>query len=195
LPFGNIEYWSLLSKATHVALDMAEHFEKRSFRNRYYIAAAHGIQCLSLPLLAGRNQRAAMQDVKISYAENWRQQHWRSLYSSYNRAPYFEYYKDELEDFFLQRYEQLTDFNLASFEWIKNQLGLSFETTYLTAYKKIYPDTHDIRNIKPNDKNSNRFPHYYQVFEDRNGFTANLSVLDLLFNEGRYAAEYLKTQL
>lgn len=192
MPFGNIYYWAHWVNANNVSVDLAEHYEKMSYRNRYYIATAHGKQCLTIPLVAGRNQRAAMKDVIISYAENWRQQHWRTIYSAYNRSPYFEYYKDELESFFLKEYESLVDFNIASIEWIKKQLSLNIEIVLLNEYQKEYSEVLDLRSLKPNETLSIQFQAYYQVFEERNDFIPNLSVLDLLFNEGKYALEYLR---
>jgi hypothetical protein len=35
------------------------------------------------------------------------------------------------------------------------------------------------------------FPPYYQVFKDKTGFLPNMSILDLIFNEGLRAKEYL----
>ena len=42
--------------------------------------------------------------------------------------------------------------------------------------------------------NPNSFEKYPQVFDDKHGFINNLSVLDLLFNEGKFAMDYLKNQ-
>ena len=39
------------------------------------------------------------------------------------------------------------------------------------------------------------FEPYTQVFGKKHGFLNNLSILDLLFNEGRHALDYLKNRL
>jgi hypothetical protein len=52
----------------------------------------------------------------------------------------------------------------------------------------------DVRALVNGKKDLSIFENYTQVFDDKYGFINNLSALDLLFNEGKYAAEYLKTQ-
>jgi hypothetical protein len=44
-------------------------------------------------------------------------------------------------------------------------------------------------------KDSTQLEPYTQVFGEKHGFINNLSILDLLFNEGRYAKDYLKNQI
>ncbi|MFW1373579.1 WbqC family protein, partial [Vibrio parahaemolyticus] len=44
-----------------------------------------------------RDKKNITKDIKISYRDNWVQQHIRTLESIYNRAPFFEYYQDELK--------------------------------------------------------------------------------------------------
>ncbi len=173
-------------------LDAAEHFEKMSYRNRYYIATAHGKQCLSIPLTNGRNQRVPMKEVRIAYAEDWQQQHWRTIFSAYNRSPYFEYYKDSLLEIFQQKFDRLIDFNLATIHWLKQKLNVAFEEKLVDEYVLNFENAIDLRKIKPKDNILFSSRPYYQVFEERTGFLENLSMLDLLFNEGRNAVKYLK---
>lgn len=194
LPFPPLPWWKQVINASELLWDIAGHFEKMSFRNRYYIAAAHGKHCLSIPLTKGREQRISMKDVTIADSENWQQQHWRTLFSAYNRSPYFEYYKDDLEILFLRKYERLIDFNLATVHWVKKQLKIDFEERIIDRYQKTHESALDIRNLKPRDLNSFPPMTYNQVFVDRNGFIPHLCILDLLFNEGRYAMEYLKKE-
>lgn len=192
LPFPPLPWWKQVMKTGIVVWDVAEHFEKMSFRNRYYIAAAHGKHCLSIPLTKGREQRTSMMDVIIADRESWQQQHWRTLFSAYNRSPYFEYYKDELETLFLRKHERLIDFNLATVHWAKKQLGIDIDEKITDHYQETDEDVWDIRNMKPRDLDILPFTAYNQVFADRNGFIPHLSILDLLFNEGNYATTYLR---
>lgn len=192
LPFPPLHWWKPVVDARKVLFDTAEHFEKMSFRNRYYIATAHGKHGLSIPLAKGREQRTAMGNVDIAHNENWQQQHWRTLFSAYNRSPYFEYYKDDLEMLFLHKYERLVDFNLATIHWVKKQLKLEFEEEISTEYQKKPEGVFDLRSLKPRDMDILPFAPYSQVFADRNGFIPHLSILDLLFNEGKYAVSFLR---
>src|SRR5690606_2966239 len=185
-------WWKQAMNASVLLWDLAEHYEKMSFRNRYSIATAHGKHSLSIPLHKGREQRAAMKDIKLSYNENWQKQHWRTLFSAYNRSPYFEYYSPELETIFLKKQERLVDFNMATVHWVKRQLRLNTEEKFITEYRKNHEVVTDLRNLKPQDESAHSPITYHQVFEDRNGFIPHLSILDLLFNEGKYAIQYLK---
>jgi hypothetical protein len=52
----------------------------------------------------------------------------------------------------------------------------------------------DIRYLANGKKDVSSFKPYTQVFGEKHGFINNLSILDLLFNEGRFALDYLKEQ-
>ena len=166
-----------------------------SYRNRYYITGANGLIPLSIPLQQGREQRKRMAEVGISYAENWQVQHWRTLVSVYNRSPYFQHYEPSLQQLFEKKFELLYEFNLASVVWLINQLKADVEIKTTDVYRKEYEnDVADLRNLKPG---AEKLPvkesePYYQLFNERNGFIPNLSILDLLFSEGPYALQWLK---
>jgi hypothetical protein len=52
----------------------------------------------------------------------------------------------------------------------------------------------DFRYLANGKKDQSQFESYTQVFDDKYGFINNLSVLDLVFNEGKFAVDYLKSQ-
>ena len=73
------------------------------------------------------------------------------------------------------------------------QMKLEFETT--TEYFQEVPDgVMDFRFLANGKKDNSQFETYTQVFDNKQGFLSNLSVLDLIFNEGKFALDYLKTQ-
>jgi hypothetical protein len=193
IPFPNIYWWAIASSAKLVCFDKAEHFHKMSYRNRYYLSGSNGLVQLSIPLQHGRDQRTSMGKLSISNTERWQVQHWRTLFSVYNRSPYFEHYAISLEKLFTTRYNSLIEFNLASVHWLKEQLKLRFEEQYLDEYNLSY-DGPDLRkNFKPGIEKKEGIVHpaYYQVFADRIGFLPNLSMLDLLFSEGPNAMGWI----
>jgi len=196
IPFPNIYWWLQVAEADKVAFDLAEHFEKMTYRNKYFITGANGGIQLSIPLKKGRGQRTPMGDVAIDNSQRWQVQHWRTLVSVYKRSAYFEHYEPLLLPLFEQEYGELSDFNLASVQWLKKQLGLKFEEEMVTVYKHSYEegDT-DMRNaLKPGMEHTaiEGIEPYYQLFSDRNGFLPNLSMLDLLFAEGPHAMQWAK---
>lgn len=182
-------------EADQVCFDVAEHFEKMSYRNRFYIATAAGVHKLSLPVEGGREHKQVMGSARISYRENWQKQHWRTIYSAYNNAPYFEYYASAIEVLYSRHYGDLVGFNMAGVLWLKEQLGLKFTIETLTSYQAEYPDAIcDLRKMKPGFEDCTicDFPLYYQVFQERTGFIPNLSLLDLLFAEGPFTLKWLQ---
>lgn len=193
LPFPNIYWFKQVVQAGSVLWDGKEHFEKMSYRNRYYIATASGALTLSIPIEQGRDQRAVMEDINISYREDWQKQHWRTIVSAYGRSPYFSHYEPELEPLFTTRYEKLYNYNLATIHWLLKQLRVSLEEHTTDSYQKKYEGAvADLRLLKPKDEiTAAAFKPYTQVFADRTGFLTNMSMLDLLFSEGPYALQYL----
>lgn len=188
MPFPNISWWSLVSGSEKVVFDHAEHFIKMTYRNRYYITGANGLIQLTVPLAHGRNQRTAMQDVLIDNKERWQVQHWRTLFSVYGRAPYFEHFASSLEPLFRQKFDKLVAFNQATIQWLKQESGINFNEEVARTYKTYESDVSDLRSVlKPgNEKTAWREDEamYYQLFSERNGFYPNLSMLDMLFSEG-----------
>lgn len=195
VPFPNIAWWLQVSGADKVLFDGAEHFEKMSYRNKYFIAGSNGSIQLSIPLESGREQRTPMNEVVIYNKEHWQTRHWRTLVSVYKRSPYFDHYEYELQPLFEQPYTSLTAFNMATIHWLKKQLHLQFEEAFTENYIKHYDAaTADLRDIKPGiERNPVQMPEpYYQMFADRNGFVPNLSMLDLLCTEGPHAMQWLR---
>jgi hypothetical protein len=158
------------------------------------IAGAEGVISLSVPLEEGRNQNRSMRGVVISNAENWQTRHFKSIQSAYNRSPFFEYYRHELAEVFQKRFELLAEWDLYCLNWVKEKLECRVET--LLTEKTIpfgAEGITDLRNLVL-PKNYTRWNPviYRQVFEERTGFFPNLSILDLLFNEGKNAKELLR---
>lgn len=195
LPFPNIYWWSLVREHDEICLDAKEHFEKMTFRNRYIISGANGPLTLSIPLESGRQQRKPMDEIRICNKDRWQVQHWRTLVSAYSRSPFFEYYQHSLLPLFEQPFDKLIDFNAATMEWLLRALGFRKAIGATTAYIGQYEDgVKDIRAaFKANEYQSkmDNAREYYQVFATRTGFLPNLSMLDLLFAEGRNAGDFL----
>lgn len=181
--FGQVNWYKLLFGFSNIEIAQYEAYPKTSFRNRTIIAGSNGLIVLSVPLQKGRIQKNQTRDVKISYDQDWQEQHWRSIISCYGKSPFFEYYQDSLKVLFKKRQDYLLDLNLASQEWALKQLKSKLIPNYALELEANFRQTeHDIRDqFKPNDfqmvLNKVSYP---QVFEDRIGFQANLSILDLL---------------
>jgi len=192
MPFPNILWWCKVLQANELVWDVQEHFEKMTLRNRYHIAGASGALKMSIPIEGGREHKSVMGKTCIANSDKWQQQHWRTIVSAYANTPYFDHYAASLEALFIEPYKLLTDFSLASVQWLQRQLKISLNESFAATYCKDHPDAiHDLRTraaLAPHPG----FPPYYQVFQERTGFIPNLSLLDLLFSEGPHTLHWLR---
>ena len=181
-----ISYYEKLEAQQKVLLEVHDYFPKQTIRNHCTIATAHGAMKLTIPL-AGRKNKSITKDIRISYAEPWQKLHFKALETAYNNSPYFEYYNYQLEPFYKKEFEFLVDFNLQLTQKIIGLLKLNVELLFTESYNN-FDEENDFRNI---DFTTSSSTEYYQVFADKQGFVPNLSILDLLFNEGPNAKNIL----
>jgi len=181
--FGNIAYFWHLSNHQSVSISLNETYQKQTFRNRCIVLGANGPLNLSVPVERPFGKLTKTKDILISDAENWRQVHWRTLESCYNRTPYFEFYADDLKLLMFNKYAKLHELNLAMTSHLVEKIGL---TVNIDTAEHINGDSEeDMRShFSPKDQSSFLTHPYIQTFTERFGFTNNLSILDLLFNEG-----------
>jgi len=194
IPFPPVYWWMQACRHKTVTIDLGEHYQKMSYRNRYYLAAPEGKLLMSLPLEKGRNQRIAMKDVKLSADTDWQSNHWKTIVSLYNRSPFFEYFEHHFKLLFEQPFDTLHSFNVAGVQLVNDLLKLGLDISTTEIYTKHYPeDIADLRNtlLPQAEPEGMEKVTYYQVFEDRTGFLANCSMLDLLFCEGIAARNIL----
>jgi WbqC-like protein family len=189
-------FFKNLYPSTHLQFEQYENFQKRGFRHRCMIAGADGPVLLSIPLRGGRNQKNLIKDVRVDNRASWQASHWKTIVSCYNRSPWFEYYRDDLSELYKSPFEFLTDWDIACFHWIISKLEINLSVSLTEEWKEKYdPEVwDDWRNrLTPNSIPSEflEAPRYKQVFEDRTGFIPHLSVLDLLFCEGKNAGKVL----
>lgn len=193
---GPIQQYSKLKVYENCLVEHFEHFPKQTYRSRCEIYSPNGKLTLSVPLIK-RNERQATKDVRIAYEYDWQTLHWRSLESCYRRSPFFEYFEDDFRPFYDgKKTEFLVDLNEELQQLILSLMKLKANYSFSSEYHKNYPEATDLRDIispKSNphtDKDFHPIP-YMQVFETRHGFLPNLSIVDLLFNQGSRAQEYI----
>lgn len=190
--FPSISHYAAMVQAEKVTFEMEDNYQKQTNRNRTYIYSPNGIQLLNIPVLHSKKGILKTKDVQIESAFNWQKQHFKSLEAAYRSSPFFEYFEDDFQPIFQQNHNYLMDLNLAVFELINNCLGISISAEKTTEYFLETSNKIDLRNLANGKKDSTICKPYTQVFGEKHGFLNNLSILDLLFNEGRYALDYLK---
>ena len=189
--FGPIQWYQKLYRAEHVVIEQWESFQKQTYRNRCLIATTQGIQVLTVPVVRG--ETSLMKDIRISDHGNWRHLHWNALQSAYGESPFFEYYQDDIQPFFTQRWDYLFDFNEAIRQKMCELIDISPQVSLTGSFQP--KADHDFREaINPKhpapDADFESRP-YYQVYQQKHGFLSNLSILDLLMNTGPESILYL----
>jgi hypothetical protein len=185
--FPCIQYVSKFLLHDIITIDIHENYQRQTYRNRCRIQAANGVYDLSVPVK--KNHHKKIKDVEIDYSELWQKNHSRAILSAYKNSAFYEYYVDEFSFVFSQNHKFLIDLNQKILD--KTISILKIKSRYLYSTDFIGPDTQfDYREIiSPKGKKSIKDydfsqQNYMQVFSERHGFNANLSILDLIFNEG-----------
>jgi len=167
-----------------IVIEAHEHFIKQTYRNRCEIMGANGKQLLSIPLIKQADKELISQK-RISYAEKWQQQHWRSICSAYKNSPYFEYFEDDFKPFYENQFEFLLDYNTQILKTILKILRLKHDFQESTKYQSAPEHLKDLRFLSNTKYQSNTSQKpYYQVFSDKHGFVPGLSCIDAIFNIG-----------
>lgn len=192
--FPSISHFVAISQCDLVTFEMDDNFQKQTNRNRMYIYSPNGIQLLNIPVKHSKTAHQKTKEIKIENDFDWQKQHFKSLEAAYRSSPFFEYFEDDIASIFQKKHTFLMDLNLETMAIVSKCLGLEFDYNETTEYFHEVKDITDFRPLINGKKDTAVFEPYTQVFEEKHGFINNLSILDLLFNEGRYALDYLKKQ-
>lgn len=192
--FPNIAHFWAVVNSDSIHLEVVDNYQKQSYRNRTEIYGANGKLALTVPVSYTQKNRQLYKDVKIANDEQWQLLHLKSLQSAYSMSPFFEYYIDDFMPLFENQFDYILDFNLKCIDMLLNSLQLDIKPIKTTVFEKDPVDKTDFRNFVKRNSEVNTFESYTQVFTEKHGFIPNLSILDLLFNEGPNTALYLKKQ-
>jgi hypothetical protein len=175
-----------------ILIESEEHFPKQTYRNRANICSPDGMLTLTVPVVKGSKIHTNVKDVKISYDFKWQRLHWMGLETCYRRSAYFEYYEDDFAPFYQKHFTYLFDYNEQLLQMLLKFAKIQLPLQHTQTYHKAYPSLNDFRDTISTKKEFEfEQKPYFQVFEERNGFMKNLSIVDLLFNQGPQTINYL----
>ncbi|SDE96232.1 WbqC family protein [Epilithonimonas hungarica] len=179
-----------LDEENEVLFEQFENFPKQTYRNRAAIYGANGKLPLIIPIK--HTGKREVKDIEVSFAEDWRKLHWKSIKTAYQSTPYFEYYEDKLKKIYEEQIISLKDFNLKALGIILDILKTEKKYELTDEYFKN-PEAEDYREkFSAKSESPSEFEKYYQSFSDKNGFIKDLSILDLLCNIGPESLTYIK---
>jgi len=188
-------------------------FRKKGWQNRNRIRINDGTTLLSIPVHT--HSYPKINEVTIDNEKNWSIRHKKSILYNYARAPYFGEIKDFIESIFEKKFQYLVDLNTEIIKFIMNELEIKSKIVFssdLEISKKGSDRVLDIckavdadhyitgtfwaeSNLRVEEfKKSNidvefqKFQHpiYKQIHGE---FIPEMSIIDLLFNEGRKEAK------
>ncbi|TDE01197.1 WbqC family protein [Flavobacterium sandaracinum] len=194
--FPSLSHFAALAQADTITFEIEDNFQKQTNRNRTYIYSPNGIQLLNIPIKHSKESHQKTKDVRIENDFDWQKQHFKSLEAAYRSSPFFEFFEDDIRPIFEKKQEFLLDLNFEALTIIFKCLRMKIEYNTTTEYFQD-ADTATLSDFRPlvnGKKDPSAFAKYTQVFDDKHGFINNLSILDLLFNEGKYTLDYLREQ-
>ncbi|NUM31093.1 MAG: WbqC family protein [Bacteroidetes bacterium] len=175
-----VSYFAYLLKQEKVEISIGEIYLKQTLRNRFYIMGPNNVMRLSIPVI-NKHQQCRISEIKIDYSENFILKHWRSIEASYRNSPYFEHYFDDFYKLFMAKHILLAEFNIEALKIVLNILKSEISVSL---------NTHNIHRTEEIPQQYS-FKKYNQVFADRHGFIKDLSIIDVIFNNGPYSCEIL----
>ncbi|MGJ3236576.1 WbqC family protein [Marivirga sp.] len=194
----SIAFFSNLQGKEKLILEAQEFFEKQTYRNRCHLLSSQQIEILTVPL-QGANKKIKTKDIKIDNSQKWNKKHWRSIQTCYGKSPFFEFFADEFKVIYEKNYKFLWDLNMDLLTICLKITGQKLKITESVSYEKnILGNVMDVRSLihpkKPNYLNQFYKPTAYgQNFG--NNFEPNLSVIDLLMNEGPNARNVIRQSI
>ena len=212
-------YFDLINLVDEFILYDDMQYTRRDWRNRNVIKTSAGLKWLTIPVAVKGNFFQKIQDTTIS-DHGWAKKHWQSIVHSYSKAKHFQTYRETFEALYLSKDEQfLSLINYRFLTAICQILGIdtriSWSHDYVAAGVKterlldlckqagagVYisgPSARAYLNeelfareqIELQYIDYSGYPEYGQLFPP---FAHQVSVIDLIFNEGPEATKYMKT--
>ena len=184
-----------ITKAERVIFEVEDNYQKQTYRNRSHIYGANGKLALNIPVHYTQKNRQAYKDINIANTSNWQLINWKSIESAYRTSPYFEFYEDDIKPLFFSEEENLLDYNFKCLNTILDCLQIDLNYTKTKTFEREPKGIIDLRYlVNVRKEKQYKFSSYIQVFANKHGFLSNLGILDLIFNEGPNAVNYLTSQ-
>lgn len=187
--FPSVLYCREWFQSENSFLEIHENFPKQTIRNRSEILTGNGVLRLSVPVVHQSGVKIPTHEVKIIQTGSWKTDHWRAIESAYSYAPYFEDYAQDIQKIIFESTGLLLETNLKCLELVAKILDkpLDFET----SSEYLVEVVNDFRNTDFLSKENWNLPSYQQVFSYHKPFTPNLSIIDLIFNEGPFCRKWI----
>lgn len=191
--FPNIATFQAMLQADVLAFETGDFFQKQTYRTRCHIYSANGLLTMNIPVKHDQKEHRFTRDVRLENDFAWQKNHFKTLQNAYRSSPYFEYFEEELAVLYQHKDTFLLDFIFRTIDLSFSLLQVNKKYKKIVEYNLQYPEKQDFRCLVNAKTTQNSYvKSYTQVFEAKHGFVPNLSIVDLLFNEGNNAISYLE---
>jgi hypothetical protein len=210
-------YFDLIRRVDEFILYDDVQYTRRDWRNRNVVKTQHGLHWLTIPVDVKGKYTQLIKDVRICDT-TWSERHYKTIAASYARAPYFQVYRDALEELFRGATSPyLSEVNRRLLEGICRLLGITVQFTWSMDYQLVgdkverlvslcrqagatsYLSGPSARNyidatrfaaagIELEFMNYDGYPEYPQLYPP---FEHGVSVIDLLVSVGPASADYM----
>lgn len=193
--FPTIEFFYHYTKTDNLIFEINDFYKKQTVRNRTTIYGPNGKLNLIVPVKFSSKKKEKLKDVRICNDQKWQNNHLKSIQIAYRNSPYFEFFEDYFIKLFEEKEKFLLDINIKSIELIYEFLDLKFKHSFSKEYVHDYDSVSDFRELSEKKRITPVFKTnpYMQVFFEKCGFIKNLSVIDLIFNEGINSLNVIKS--
>ncbi len=212
-------YFDIINMADEFILYDNIQYTRRDWRNRNKIKTPQGSQWITIPIHVKGKYHQAIRDTTV-IDNKWRKKHWLSLLHNYAKAKYFKAYKALFEPLYLNNTESfLSEINYAFIKTINKILGITTKISWATHYDSLedkntrlinmckaacatdYISGHLAKNYLDESlfqqaEISIQWMDYanYPIYQQLHGaFEHEVTILDLIFNEGPNALKYMKS--
>lgn len=198
----NLYDLSSMLNADLVVWNDLEQWSRKGRTHRAAIKGEHGLQWINIPIHT-KDKKKMIGKVRIDHTEDWIESFWNALLHNYSNATWFDFFSDEIEADIkrFSEFERLIDLNMWFFERLKKYLEFSVEYRLASQISEFDPNPqlfmksmnanilyqeYDAKNYQWLVSNEVQALKKHPVYQQVDGeFIPGLSVLDLLFNEGK----------
>ncbi len=182
--------------ASEILIEARENYQKKTFRNKFYLHSPSGDIVFTIPLRKGKHQQCGITSVEIAYDENWMLKLDHMLKAGYANAPYYEHYIDSLMAIPRSSPHTLFELNMRWLDWILDKMKTKLTYRYTDEYHASYAGNYeDLRNQV--STGSSLFTQEYLAYEKnfwaQPNTPSSLSILDTLFYLGPETTAYLNS--
>lgn len=212
-------YFDLINMVDEFILYDDMQYTRRDWRNRNKIKTPNGTQWLTIPVDVKGKYYQSIQDTKISDSD-WAKKHWTALTHNYSKTKYFSEYKHIFEELYFNNYEtNLSQVNYNFIVAINKILGINTKISWSRDFTLVEGKTERLLglckdcnateyisgpaaqgyldeklfnevNIEVTWMDYGSYPEYTQLYSP---FDHAVTILDLIFNEGPLAKQYMKS--